>query len=123
MEITLLALGIEMTENLPSQPARVPPELLDRILDFLDPRSSYEQPAVHGTRRELSRCALTCQSFASRCQRQLFRSVTSRSEQDVIQLTAFMNWSQRQWITLAVRRLVFVSIASPALHFLKRACS
>lgn len=65
--------------------ADVPPELFDRILDYLIQAVILARMPVNRTeeRRTLSRCSLVCRYWSSRCRPRIFALITLRSREDL----------------------------------------
>lgn len=70
--------------------ADLPAELVDRILDFIDPKLIDEEPAVVMTKKELALVGRSCRYWAQRCQSRIFEELILRSAADVHSLLAFL---------------------------------
>lgn len=75
---------------MPASGTDLPPELLNRILDFIAPSTRTERPPIPFNNRQLGLCSLTCR-FWRRCQQFIFRRVWLRTHQDVLDIASFLD--------------------------------
>jgi len=95
----------------------LPSELVDRILDFIDPKIFYEDPAVSMDKKELGLVASSCRYWAQRCQPRIFEEIILRSSVDVYDLLAFLD-DARSCVSLHLRCIILQSNLpkAPWLH-------